>query len=266
MYAPFLTRLYAPGQRRRELQKKTTIQAQIEEMIAKGEVTLLPRSSQSTSSPSTVSPSSATSSNSPRAATWERRMCFLGDEIDKLLERFSHRAVESYVLGSPAADHLLTLCKVNVFRAFISNMHTLGMSPGPEWMEDDALSPFSTALPGYMSEDKLPVSLRPTSIQSSTLHHPWLDFFPFPRIRDNLINAGDFDDHPLCLDVMGFWNVTDEACGLLVWGEPTDPGNWEVSENFIRRWPWVVAGCRELLWSTNRWRSSRGEKMIFRYL
>ncbi|KAL4922907.1 hypothetical protein BDW62DRAFT_172012 [Aspergillus aurantiobrunneus] len=249
-------------QRRRAQQKKASIQDQIEEMIAKGEVTLLPRSSSS----STESPQSITSNTKPLAATWERRMCFLGEEIDKLLERFSQKAVESYVLGSPSADHLLTLCKVNVFRAFMSNMHTLGMSPGLEWMDDDALSPFSTSLPGYVTEDNLPVSLRPTPVQTAKLHHPWLDFFPFPRIRDNLVNAGDFDDHPLCLDIMGFWNVTDEACGLLVWGEPTDPHNWEVSENFLRRWPWVVAGCPELLESTNRWRSSRGEKLIFRYL
>ncbi|KAL4874474.1 hypothetical protein BJY04DRAFT_203844 [Aspergillus karnatakaensis] len=248
-------------QRKRAQQKKLTIQQQIEDMIANGEVTLLPRSSSTDSS----SPCSSSETN-PLVNTWERRMCFLGDEIDKLLERFSQRAVESYVHGSPSADHLLTLCKVNVFRAFMSNMLTLGMSPGPEWMDDDALSPFGTQLPGYVAPDELPVSLRPTKLQTRVVHHPWLDFFPFPRIRDNLILAGDFDDHPLCLDIMGFWEVKEESCGLLVWGDPTDPRNWEVSENFLRRWPWVVAGCPELLESTNRWRSSRGEKMIFRYL
>ncbi|RDW93786.1 DUF3425 domain-containing protein [Aspergillus mulundensis] len=269
-------------QRRRAQQKKATIQDQIEEMIARGEVTLLPRTSSSSStspqssssthySPPSNSATTSTSSpdttnTNPLVYTWERRMCFLGDEIDKLLERFSRNAVESYALGSPSSDHLLTLCKVNVFRAFMTNMATLGMSAGPEWMEDEAISPFSTSSPGYLPEDRIPTSLRPTKLQTSTIHHPWLDFFPFPRIRDNLIMAGDFDDHPLCLDIMGFWNVTDEACGLLVWGEAHDPRNWEVSENFLRRWPWVVAGCPELLESTNRWRSSRGEKMIFRYL
>ncbi|KAL4985201.1 hypothetical protein BDW68DRAFT_189872 [Aspergillus falconensis] len=262
-------------QRRRAQQKKATIQDQIEEMIAKGEVTLLPRTSsspQSSSASSTHSPPASSTTitsrtnNNPLVYTWERRMCFLGGEIDKLLERFSQKAVESYVLGSPSSDHLLTLCKVNVFRAFMTNMQTLGMSAGPDWMEDEAISPFSTSMPGYLPIEKLPVSLRPTKLQTSRIHHPWLDFFPFPRIRDNLIMAGDFDDHPLCEDIMGFWNVTDEACGLLVWGEAHDPRNWEVSENFLRRWPWVVAGCPELLESTNRWRTSRGEKMIFRYL
>ncbi|KAL4979767.1 hypothetical protein BDW66DRAFT_95921 [Aspergillus desertorum] len=268
-------------QRRRAQQKKATLQDQIERIIAKSEATLLPRtsswpqsspSSSASSAPSTDSPPSSSTTtlsctdNHPLAYTWEKRICFLGDEIDKLLERFSQKAVESYVLGSPSSDHLLTLCKVNVFRAFMTNMQILGMSAGPEWMEDEAISPFSTSMPGYLPVEKLPVSLRPTTLQRSRTHHPWLDFFPFPRIRDNLIMAGDFDDHPLCEDIMGFWNVTDEACGLLVWGEAHDPRNWEASENFLRRWPWVVVGCPELLESTNRWRRSRGEKMIFRYL
>ncbi|KAL2870924.1 DUF3425 domain-containing protein [Aspergillus lucknowensis] len=255
-------------QRKRAMQKKKSIQEHIEELIASSEVTLLPRSTESQSrsqSQSQSSPSSSTSEGTS-PAQWERRISFLGAEIDRLLQQFSQRAMESYVNGSPSADHLLTLCKVNVFRAFMSNMFALGLSPSPEWMDDDALSPFSTAQPGYRDQDALPVSLRPTAVQQSTLHHPWLDFFPFPRIRDNLILAGDFDDHPLCLDIMGFWDVSDETCGLLVWGDPTDPRNWEVSEAFLRRWPWVVAGCPELLDSTNRWRRSRGDKMIFRYL
>ncbi|KAL4787318.1 hypothetical protein BJX76DRAFT_345607 [Aspergillus varians] len=261
-----LTRLPGPGQRKRAQQHKATIQGQIEEMIARGEVTLLPRVVASVSASSSETFLSTTSDKAPVVTSWDRRMCLLGNAIDKLLAQYSQKAVESYVLGSPSSDQLLTLCQVNVFRAFISIMHTLGMSGGSDWMDEDALSPFSTSLPGYVTADNLPVSLRPTSTQTKTTHHPWLDFFPFPRIRDNLINAGDFDDHPLCLDVMGFWNVTNEPCGLLVWGEPADPRSWEASESFIRKWPWVVAGCPELLSSTNQWRSSRGDKMIFRYL
>ncbi|KAL5334494.1 hypothetical protein BJX70DRAFT_378211 [Aspergillus crustosus] len=255
--------------KRAEQEKRTTqqnIEHQIEDLIATGEVTLLPLSSNSTSFTEFPPSSTTTTDTNTSVPSWERRVCYLGDETAKLFERISQRAIESYAHGSPSTDHLLTLCKVNVFRAFMNNMLTLGMSPGPEWMDDEALSPFSTSLPGYTTNDQLPVSLRPTTLQRNTLHHPWVDFFPFPRIRDNLILAGDFDDQPLCLDIMGFWEVKDESCGMLVWGDPTDPRNWEVSENFLRRWPWVVAGCPDLLQSTNRWRSSRGEKMIFRYL
>ncbi|KAL3474594.1 hypothetical protein BJX99DRAFT_260191 [Aspergillus californicus] len=249
-------------QRRRTQQKKPmTIQDQIEALIASGEVTLVPRRASLTATTPSVQNDSISS-----ATQWERRSCFIGDEIDKLLEQFSERAIANYVNGTPFGDSLLTLSKVNVFRAFIGNMIALGMSPGPEWMMEEALSPFSTLLPGYARDDELPPSLRPTPLQRTELHHPWLDFFPFPRLRDNLISAGDFDDHPLCLDIMGFWDVTNESCGMLVWGDPTDPRNWEVSETFLQRWPWVVSGCPELMASTNRWRSQRGEKMIFRYL
>jgi hypothetical protein len=37
----------------------------------------------------------------------------------------------------------------------------------------------------------------------TVLNHPWLDFFPFPKMRDNLIEAGDdWDDEQLCHDIM----------------------------------------------------------------
>ncbi|EIT73587.1 hypothetical protein AO1008_11858 [Aspergillus oryzae 100-8] len=37
--------------------------------------------------------------------------------------------------------------------------------------------------------------LRPTTLQRGIPHHPWLDIFPFPRMWDNLIRAGDQLDH-----------------------------------------------------------------------
>lgn len=188
--------------------------------------------------------------------------------LEGLLRGFTETAIQSYILGCPTADHLLTLSKVNVFRAFGAIMSTLGMAPGPDWMHDDALSPFVTLQPGVTEDTALPVSLRPTQLQKTLSHHPWLDFFPLPKMRDNLIRAGEtFDDEQLCLDLMGFWDMTSAtSCSLLVWGEPADPRSWEVTEDFLRKWPWVVRGCPELMQSTNYWRSQRGETMLFRYL
>lgn len=151
-------------------------------------------------------------------------------------------------------------------------MDLLGMSPSLDWMHDDALSPFTTQGPGVAGDGRdgsLPPSLRPTTLQKTHTHHPWLDFFPIPKIRDNLLRAGEsFDDEALCVDIMGFWDSspTSSNCTLLVWGEPTDPGSWEVTEDFLRRWPWVIRGCPELLQSTNYWRRKRGEMMLFRYV
>ncbi|KKK21774.1 hypothetical protein ARAM_001701 [Aspergillus rambellii] len=241
-------------QRKRVERHNAGLQQRIEEMIMNGEVTLLP-----TAPESSVSPGSEISMSSMVQQLFE-------DRLNKLLEQLSQNACERYAVGSPSADQLLTLCKLNVFRAFASNMLVLGMTPAFEWMHDDAISPFNTMQPGVVEGEKLPVSLRPTPLQRTQSHHPWMDCFPFPKLRDNLIAAGDFDDDPLCRDIMGVWDTPSESSGLMVWGEPSNAENWEVSEKFLRKWPWVVAGCPELLQSTNRWRSKRGEKMIFRYL
>ena len=179
-------------------------------------------------------------------------------------------ALQSYMLGSPSSDHLLTLTRVNVFRAFGRNMQLLGNRL--EDLHDEALSPFTTesfgdgnATPGDYSN--LPFSLRPTKLQRTVAHHPWLDFFPIPKMRDNLIQAGDdWDDNLLCHDIMGFWDSSSPDQGMLVWGEPWDVRNWEVTEAFLKKWQWVVRGCPELLNATNAWRAKRGEKLIFRYL
>jgi hypothetical protein len=65
---------------------------------------------------------------------------------------------------------------------------------------------------------------------------------------------------------MGFWNPDAVDNMLLVWGEPYDPSNWEVTEGFIKKWGWVIQGCPDILQSTNKWRAKGGESAIFRYL
>lgn len=71
-------------------------------------------------------------------------------------------------------------------------------------MHYDAVSPFATLRPGYIGNQSLPLSLQPTALQRSKEHHPWLDCFPFPSMRDNLLRALDgFDEDQLCLDIMG---------------------------------------------------------------
>jgi hypothetical protein len=66
----------------------------------------------------------------------------------------------------------------------------------------------------------LPPRLRPTKIQITTPHHPWLDFFPLPQMRDNLIPAGDkWDEDALCQDIMGFWTrSSNPSPEIAIWG------------------------------------------------
>lgn len=189
----------------------------------------------------------------------------------RLLVEFAQEAYRSYMLGSPTSEHLLTLTKVNVFRAYIDNMKIIGGFN--EGICDDAISKFCDTEGSdnkSLEEEfnKLPLSLRPTKVQRTIPHHPWLDFFPHPRMRDNLINAeSTWDDEELCVDLMAFWGGQPDAdAGLLVWGEPWDYRNWEMTEPFLKKYQWVVRGCTEMMTATNAWRAKRGEKLIFRYM
>ena len=173
-------------------------------------------------------------------------------------------ALESQRLGAPNLDHLITLSRVNVQRAVMENILAVGMNM--EWMiDDDSISLFNLFRPPPIPTDHIPRSLRPTHVQLSIPHHPWLDVFPFPSMRDNLISwSHHFDDEDLCRDLMGFWDTHDSHATLLVWGTPHDPHNWEVTPGFLAKWGWLLRGCSELLASSNRWRAKRGERPLFR--
>ncbi|OJJ78092.1 hypothetical protein ASPBRDRAFT_167566 [Aspergillus brasiliensis CBS 101740] len=183
------------------------------------------------------------------------------DKVNILRQRIAEFH-SSYQLNCPQADHLLSLTRMNVHRAFVTNMATLGITW--EWMKDDSISPFSLTRPGH-DLPVLPESLRPTELQRSSPHHTWIDLFPCPIMRNNLIRVGnDWDDEELCTDIMGFWDGTSTGpFGLIIWGEPADPRSWEITEGFVKKWGWLIHGCVELMWSTNHWRAKRGERPLF---
>ena len=108
--------------------------------------------------------------------------------------------------------------------------------------------------------DDLPASLKPTAIQQSVPHHPWLDLLPDAALRNNLIlldSAGLLDEDQCCIDMCS-------RTGLIVWRDPWDPTGWEITPAFLERWRLVLTGCWSLLQSTNYWREQRGEKRITR--
>ncbi|KAJ9267099.1 hypothetical protein DTO212C5_6164 [Paecilomyces variotii] len=182
-------------------------------------------------------------------------------DLQERMHRFEALAIQSYLNASPDLSHLISLCKLNVQRAIHDNILTMGMTK--EWLcADEIVSIFNQASCGF-SEESIPPSLRPTALQRATPHHPWLDTFPFPQMRDNLISRTSyFDDDELCHDLMAFWDTRNTEATLLVWGPPWDPSNWEVTEAFARKWGWILKGCPDLLIYTNRWRVRRGEKPL----
>jgi hypothetical protein len=165
------------------------------------------------------------------------------------------------MLGSPRTDQRLTLIQFNVFRALISNTFSLGFTM--EWLQEDAISPFCSDHFDASCAISFPKSLSPTPLQRSTSHHPWIDLFPFPKMRDNMLLAAEhYDEYALCNNLVDFEDVTHEKTGLIVWKQPWDPSGWEVSESFLEDWAWVVEGCYELVQSTNYWRMRRGESEL----
>ncbi|KAJ5936116.1 hypothetical protein N7454_005414 [Penicillium verhagenii] len=232
-----------------------------------------PSKSKVASQPSTLVHSGGSSSegNVSGCSSKQRSSSFLELRLIQILfNQLATAAYQTSPLGDPLSDHLLTLTKVNVFRAYGLNLKMIGLNLDD--MTDDAISPFNVRSGPrellFHESAEMPLSLRPTEIQRKIPHHPWLDFFPVPKMRDNLIEAGDsWDDCELCNDIMGFWNSpTAGIAGLKVWGEPWDIQNWELTEAFLKKWQWTVRGCPELMDSTNAWRAKRGENLILRYI
>ncbi|KFZ11270.1 hypothetical protein V502_07632 [Pseudogymnoascus sp. VKM F-4520 (FW-2644)] len=182
------------------------------------------------------------------------------DQLEVIIAKFEEMARRDYMLGSPRVDQLLTLIQFNVFRALLNNTRTMGWTL--EWLDSsDHISPWNS-LPKNI-EPMCPQALRPTHLQRTIEHHPWIDLWPIPKMRDNILLAGDsYDEDRLCNDLVEFEDIPNEQTGLIVWGEPWDSAGWEVSETFVRNWGWTVKGCVELLESTNYWRTTRSEKPL----
>ncbi|GKZ21301.1 hypothetical protein AbraCBS73388_006976 [Aspergillus brasiliensis] len=245
--------------------------------------TLIPHSSP-IHHPSISSTSTSTSTSTSSAEEEDLQCTLAPHNVHQLRHAFSILATQSYLTNCPRLEHLLSLSRLNVHRAINDNIRILGMTPA--WLQpDDALSIFNTTITNSpsplpntnistsisISKDidisSLPESLRPTPLQHLIPHHPWLDFFPFPEIRDRLIlaaAAGHLDEDELCRDLMAFWDTRNSGATLVVWGGgmPWDPWNWEVTEAFLGKWRWVVSGIRGLVRSTNYWRGRRGEKVL----
>lgn len=188
----------------------------------------------------------------------------------EFVEHLARQTWIEYQAASPCPVHLLTLTRINVFRALSSNAAILGCSS--EWLDYDAVSRLQ--IDDEACQDSVinlssnwPSALRPTGLQTTTSHHPWIDLLPLVKMRENLLEAlkypGLVDEDALCYDIVevGFDSGPDEP-SLIIWGQPWDPHGWEVSVAFLRKWGWLLQGCDEVLNSTNYWRRRRGERPL----
>jgi len=210
-----------------------------------------------------------------------------------------------------SSDHfLIQLVHHNTYRALITNKailrdNTSLMKPYPQ--PESVFHSNTNICDGYtiiraLSNGHLPDSLRPTQPQMAIAHSSWMNMFPFPRFRDNLIRENKSNDFRyFFLDLFGdlCYNQDNEmepegcltptptsslssssslsgidnddeynddiSAGrrcLIVWGDPWVADNWEATPGFVKKWGWLMQGCSDLVSASNRWRALRYEKPL----
>ena len=82
---------------------------------------------------------------------------------------------------------------------------------------------------------EIPEALQPTALQLTTIHHRWIDRFPFPTMRDNFITlSGIIDEEEFLRDLfsMESFAITPGKAG-------SDPSGWSISKNFAKKWGYL---------------------------
>lgn len=203
-------------------------------------------------------------------SSFERFLAFYPGPREKAV-RFMQRAFPYYSLSIQKPSDLETVARLNVVNAVAINAEALGVR-FLDLHRDEYISPFNchgpqpsgAATPHYYA----PGALRPTIVQRTVAHHPWIDLFPIPGMRDNVIrgiDAGLIDEDNLCGDLIRL-ECSDECLApLVVWGESWDARSWKFSTEFLTKWSWLIQDCPEVLEATNCWREKRGQ-MKFEFI
>jgi hypothetical protein len=137
----------------------------------------------------------------------------------------SSSQVESIIRNSDSplsSDHrLLPLPNHSLFSALFHNGVILGLACST-----------STISKSLFASTHIPESLRPTPLQAQNVHFQWIDRFPFPRMRDKMI---EFTDLYSAEDFLGdiFSTATfNIKPGYMSW----DPEAWVVNQGFKEKW------------------------------
>jgi hypothetical protein len=209
-----------------------------------------------------------------------------------------------------SSDHLIHLIQHNVFRALISNKSLLrtattflkGTNPLAFGNKSATRLCGGLTVIRPLPDHNIPDSLYPTLLQMNCVHTSWIDMFPFPKFRDNLIKKGvEFIPEEMRQDLFGDIfpdftaqisrgnesallstlpstpaisgasndreveipdDYTAERRCLITWGDPWKIESWEVTPGFLKRWGWALEGCDDLIQASNRWRALRSEELI----
>lgn len=170
----------------------------------------------------------------------------------------SPRSVQSD--GSLSDSYLLPVYELTLLKGLLRIAERLG-SPEDVWSLTSQ-SPFAGG--GGTPANQLPPTWQPTTTQILMPHHPFLDFLPWPSVRDRVINIFALPERsrpPSAAGPTGLANlaydIEDNSEGVRIYGDdPYDPTYWEVGQVFFQRW-WFLFD-RDIIATSNRWRRLRG--------
>jgi hypothetical protein len=175
----------------------------------------------------------------------------------------SGHVVSFRALNSISRDNLVPVAEYNLFRAIQTNLEILSIKiNGTLCSFEGDITPF----PRGFSDGSVPISLRPTQLQQSSVYEKWISVVPSPKMRDNLIRFQHlYTVAEFCSDLLGglMGKSNDIEAGLFVWADPWDPNGWELTKGFVKKWGYLIEGCDDLITSTNNWRYLRGERPLF---
>ncbi|CEJ87840.1 hypothetical protein VHEMI04529 [[Torrubiella] hemipterigena] len=256
-------RLNQRARRRRQLEQKRSKGE--DNAIRKGVMYVEEQSKSKCSSASSKAP--PFHSQSLNSAQLKFRLGFLicqltTAECSSLLEQLENLVGRYLARHQLDGELLVPIMQLNIVRAMMSNAAHFGLTP--ELLHQDIPSPFNITGPLAINVANLPPSLQPTSLQKEITHHPWIDLFPLPSIRDAVLRRmAEYDDEELCHNLfMEVDGADTKSIGLVVWGEPWDPTGYEISSGILRKWPWFIQDCPDLIHSSNYWRRRRAERPL----
>ena len=210
-----------------------------------------------------------------------------------------YHGTTSFYFPLPKDQALLHVIAFNVSRAVLTNYDIL--SPSQQFFPTSYSCCSNTVSPPKELSAWAPVipkSLEPTILQLRVPHPRWIDLFPSPKLRNNIILAiseARLDPEELANDLVGaLFDAMDcggshsqldeenpsvdprlmsadcshstssesEELGLVAWSDPWDIVGWEFTEEFARKWSFLLKDCPEVVVATNGWRTARGEESL----
>lgn len=142
------------------------------------------------------------------------------------IERSSLTGLQYAAFSLPSTPQvsLVTSVPVTVYTALFQNGEMMGLKCG-------FIVPHKSSRQG----PHIPASLQPTALQLTTFHVPWIDRFPFPKMRDNFIGlTGIIDEEEFLRDLF-----TMDGLSLKPNGLGSDPASWIMGRDFGKKWGYL---------------------------